>query len=498
MRLIFVLLLNVLLLNGHLQSCLHGYLSANVNIESSNGDIEQQNSSENGTKIQQNPSQIQSQIQGQSQSQSQGDLNEDFEWAMFDTFDLEEMLQLAKDSRYSDFVKKHIFPVKYHNYEFWLSDDDEDIFEGVVNVLPDAMHITDYDLFIDVIVHFGQSIRRLFISHFDLSDDQYNNLHRYVNEYCCESLISITLFGCPENQFSLYKKPFSRLQVLRVDIETQQIGHILPFNELFPKLQELSLHTIVSDSQFIVSELPHLKRLSIGLHFKNCSDLVTAEKQFASLLEKNPQIQNICYSGILGDFITTIKRCLPRLEYFSVFDVNDQVESVQFDDVKEFQVTSSTLGPVERFSFPCLETLQLYYSWKYFAANALNSWRSFFKRHQNVRKIICDTTDSKGLVEFISTLPNLQEIEINCMIGVSFDLNLISRFIEKNEYLLRFQFRGTSFLDEPDLAFYREKFGREWLVDYAGEGWPKLTIEKKRLSNQDIQDIEIGKKEFNG
>lgn len=454
MRLTFVFLLNLLLL----KDC----LTANVDKQSYSDEFHMQNQNENVTKI--------------------GVLNEDFEYAIFDNSNLDEMLQFAKDARYSEFVKKHIFPVKYRDYEFRLTVDDDNIAQDIVKVLPKAINIYDYDLFIDVIVHCGQSIERLFISNSALNDVQSRVVIRYVNEYCTESLVSIYLEGLNENALSQFKKPFSKLKNATVDLGTRQIGHISPINEIFPQLQRLSLTIFDSavDNQFIVSELSHLSTLSIGICLENRSDFMNVELQFASFFQKNPQIQCFTYTSKLGDFIKTIHKYLLNLEYFSIFDLDDDIESIQFDNVTEFAVYSSTLGPIERLSFPCLEALSLFYSWKYFAENALTSWHAFFNRHQSVRKLTCTTINSKGLVEFLAKLKHLQEIEINFY--VHFDMNLTSQFIENHKNLLKFQFKvyALNDPDEPDLAVYRKRFGNAWHVNYSGGEWPTLTLEKKK------------------
>lgn len=98
MNLIFVILFNLLLFN----SC----LMVRINRES-HDEFQQPNNNENCTKVNQ--------------------LNGDFEYAIFEKSDLFEMLQFTKDPRYSDFVKKPIFPVKYHNHMiniFTNTDDD--------------------------------------------------------------------------------------------------------------------------------------------------------------------------------------------------------------------------------------------------------------------------------------------------------------------------------------------------------------------------------------
>lgn len=63
-------------------------------------------------------------------------LDEDFQYAIFESSDLIELLHMAKDPRVSEFVRKHIFPVKYHNYMINIfTNTDEDYQEGKVDEL---------------------------------------------------------------------------------------------------------------------------------------------------------------------------------------------------------------------------------------------------------------------------------------------------------------------------------------------------------------------------
>lgn len=184
-------------------------LTANTNKDSSRSNVQNQDKSENGNKT--------------------NAFNEDFEYAMFDSSDLKEIVEFAKLPRVSEHVKKHIFPVKYQNYAFHMGPIDGNDPQDDVSVSSKSLYIYGYNLCLELIKLFGQSIQRLNIydSNF-LNEGHSAVLHEYVNKYCADSLVFFHLTGAKSNTLTQFKKPFSLLEALFFRIQINQAEPVRP------------------------------------------------------------------------------------------------------------------------------------------------------------------------------------------------------------------------------------------------------------------------------
>lgn len=176
----------------------HSCLTAKIDGESPRCEIQQQNTSENVTKV--------------------SVINEDFEYAIFENSNLKELLKFAQNPRVSGYVIKH--PVKYHNYDIFINANTADNFQHGFEVMYDrGLSLNGYNFYMDVIKYFGASIQKLNIYNTHLiSDEQSATLHRYVNEYCADSLTQLYLESSKENTLTQFQKPFSKLTDLFICI----------------------------------------------------------------------------------------------------------------------------------------------------------------------------------------------------------------------------------------------------------------------------------------
>lgn len=465
MNLILVFLLNLL----SFSNC----LAANINQKSSGAEFVQPN---------------------QRKNQNEVDLlTEDFLYQMFDDADLEQILQFVKNPRYSDFVKRIIFPVKYQECLFNIIATDSNNREPeALPVSSKCLCIYGHDFYLDIIKHFGEQIQKVAILSTDLiSDERSAIIHRYLNEYCSESLIDLHMESIKGSTLAQFKKPFSKLEYLYAYIGTDQAGSILPFKYLFPRLHRIFLSYTdydVSDelsnaTRFIESEVPHmehLKHLEISISLLNRTHRATVYKQIENIFRRNPQIRILTHTPKLGDFIHVINEFLPHLEEFRIWELEYNGERLQFDNVRKFTVCKDYESHFEKLFFPRLEKLGMSYSSLYKTESARNSWIEFLKNHQNLRELNCTFFSSEGLVELLAELPNL--VEIRTKSYKNFEIDLISGLIEDHTHLLRFEYQINAYIhrDRPDLTSYREKFGNDWHISHCFDGdWSIITFEKE-------------------
>lgn len=422
-------------------------------------------------------------------------VSEDFIYPMFDVFDLFEILEFAKKPQMSIFVKNHIFPTKYRNYEFhiFLHNDELEL-QSSADMSERVIGINGNDFALDIIKEFGQSIQKLRIENFEsMSDERSTLTYKYLNEYCSESLIYLYMGSIRKGMFTQFKRPFSKLEILELEIKTtntEQIGPILAFDEFFPELKRLSLIFNEPDvdefnvNGFIDSELPQMNRLEhLEMQFDvtNQSYIAPIQKHLGKMFDNNPQIQSIFCKTLLDDaFIQVIKKHLPNLKHLIVTRLDPEMQSVHFDHVHSLSVRSNFPSPFERISFSHLQSLDLIYYEVFANGSGRDSWTTFFKNHQNLKKVNCTLYNDDGFVDFLAELPNLNDIAIRYYL--SFDLDLISGIIENNKNLMKFEYQAFIIYnrDTPDMEIYRKIFGHKWNVDYdRGYLWPTLTFERK-------------------
>lgn len=220
---------------------LNGCLSANIGKESSGSDNQHKNSSE---------------------SQKFNALNEEFGYQIFDSSNLDDILQLAKNPQVSEFVKSQIFPVKYQDYDFYIIANNNNGGDPNIVLFSRTLHLNGHDFYLDVIKNFGESIHKLRVFSTNLlGEDDSAALCQRINDHCSESLTSLYLGIIHENTLAQFKKPFSNIESLYFHLGTKISDTILPFNEIFPKLKKLSLTFFEDavDNEFYVDEWPQLE-----------------------------------------------------------------------------------------------------------------------------------------------------------------------------------------------------------------------------------------------
>lgn len=401
------------------------------------------------------------------------------------------MLRFAKDSRVSEFVRKHVFPVKYHDYEFDLSADLDDDPHGRALQYDRIISLRGRSFYMDIFKYFGASIRKIRIYDRDNDELERAAIYKQLNEYCSESLNYLHLGTVKEIALKQLQKPFSKVIDLTMLLKTGQNGSIESMNEIFPKLQRLSIyyHPSTGESQFngrlIESEVPHMEHLEefvVSVCLRNHSDVAVIQKQIQQLFVKNPQIRSLIYGSQLNETIHVISENLPNLERLSVSSIGLKIEPVQFDHVKHLIVESDDPLPVDKLSFPRLEALKIYYTRKFENGSARDSVTSFFKNHQNIKQLNSTVHQTEGFVEFVSELPNVEEIYIESY--ENFQIDLVTGLFENHKNLMKFQYKSLSAnqfneADEAEMATYNEQFGNEWYISHSRYGRPTLTFEKK-------------------
>lgn len=291
-----------------------------------------------------------------------------------------------------------------------------------------------------------------------------------------------------------YKKPFSKLTNLYINIETRQTGPVKPFGELFPNLKTLflvlaggALDSEANKLRFIESEMPQLEELKFVINTINRSKARTVHQQIGNMLKKNPQIRELVYGSEIEDLIDIVNEHLVNLEHLIIQGSYPRNISTHFDHVKMFSVETSAYDmSIEKITFSQLNTLRMLHSvWYvsiYSQPKERDSWLVFLNNHQYLKNINCTVNRYKteGFVDFLAHLPHLETIGIQS--EEILDVDVISQLMDDHEHLLTLDYRLRSSVNtsKSDLSTYLEKLGNKWQISHYVEGrWLGLMFTKK-------------------
>lgn len=286
---------------------------------------------------------------------------------------------------------------------------------------------------------------------------------RMANKNYTKSLIELDLRAV-ESGDVFGTVPYENVEFLKFTIsEDYESTKVMPFNQLFPKLQrlKLKLHADI-DYDFIDCELPHLKSVSIGVSEGAWERL----DQINGLFRKNPQIRSVEVDWSRPDYIIDLSKMLPNLQNLTFHFTSIQIENetVHFENVDTFSTVRSPIpGTLKNLSFSKLKNLTLSYN---FRSDRDNQWIEFFKRHQSMTELHLSSPPhgmTIPLVMFTADLTNLVDVTVQSDCG--FDFETISRFINNHNKLMKFKFPTN----EPNKSKIVQHFEHDWHIQHVNE-----------------------------
>lgn len=365
---------------------------------------------------------------------------------------------------------------KYSHYEIeFLFAHDDDNTQIKINISPfeKRIQITNFRLSLIMLKCFGRAMKRLIISNQCIHESRANRstiINSLANEYASESLTYLRLGVIKKDTLAQFKKPFAAVEILDFVIATEQIGTILPFSQLFPSVQSLTVTLSDNlDYSFIDCELSHLEYLSINIVSKVVKK---PNAQIEGLIRKNPQIKKFEFSFFPDDYISTVNKLLPRLESLSLntFVVNEDI--LHFDHVKHLAISAHNDVPIDKLSFLRLESAKIAFPLEHSQA-----CKQFFRSHENLTKLhlkVSRITDAH-FEELLAELPHLIELTIECDY---INTDAVVRFVETHVKLMKFEFAFRRY-QESDLIIIRDRFQNEWNMQDHNHMWCGLLLEKR-------------------
>lgn len=391
--------------------------------------------------------------------------------------DLIDLLNLAEGHPSITFLVGEAIRQKYSRYEteIWFANDD-DSSQLKVNIDPyeKRVQILNYRLSLTMLKCFGWAMKRLTISNHAIHESRENrsaNIISYVSTYASDSLVDLNLGIIKKGTLTQLKKSFPAIETLRLVITTDQIGSILPFNELFPQLRRLILTSGNEiDVSFIDCSLPNLEHLSINIF------LTTVKKpnsQIEGLIGKNPQLRTLEFTFFPDDYISTVNKFLPNLESLSLGDFVVREDVLHFEHVKSLSVRANDVVPIDKLSLPSLKSAKIQ-----FPIDHSPACKQFFRKHaRSLTKLHLKVSriSDADFGDILAELPYLTEMNFECN---HINTNAMIRFIETHEQLTKFEFAIRQY-EESDLNEIRNRFQNEWEMKDHNHMWCGLLLEKR-------------------
>lgn len=328
---------------------------------------------------------------------------------------------------------------------------------------------------------FGQSIEDVVIEYSFIPVLMQEEIGQFVNSYCFETLKTFRAEDCSDGAFETMIKPFEKVERVVVEGDWHETvnGDSLGFGEMFPKIHTLN---IMFFNGFIVDRLyPNLKELSATLDgFTN----------FAELIEKNPQIEELFVKETSMELLNVINKNLIHLESLSMAIPNDlksyNGSIINFEQVKEVAISDMrrNIEP-EKIAFNQVKHFELLVD-----GIIKDEWIEIIGSNKQLENltITAGYFNNRTLLKLSENVTNLIEAKIKCDIGTN--VETVAQFLEKNEKMKTV----TLHLRKGSVMFFEsltEILEHEWTLSVRDKTYSRFTINRLELPT-DVNYTEIG------
>lgn len=404
---------------------------------------------------------ISSEVKGSAEDRTKFiDLNLDVLFLILDELSITDWLNFLDTNTMLALLAADYFRRRHYKMEicFAYPNEVKYMLTFVDHTIDKRVEMYDFNLILKTLQQFGCYIQHIAIQNeFYEPDDKLMQITRFINEYGSDSLKHLELNEIDEDTFKHFVVPFTTVESLTFKCDIDKVADHLPLPQLFPTLHRLSidLHSAM-DYSFIDCEFQNLEILEIILTGRARQQI----DQMEGLLRKNAHIRNLNLEGFPKDYAKIVNNLLKNVENLTLdtFDIGN--DTLHFDHVQQFMLMAYDDITIERLSFEHLDSLQMIYSPKLFDA-----WTEFFKKHINIGRLYVEVNgnDFSNLVELLSNVPHLIEMEIECFDNIGAEV--VSQLIDSHGKLAKFQFLVVM-IDTHDFDILRKRFEHEWHIQH--------------------------------
>lgn len=162
---------------------------------------------------------------------------------------------------------------------------------GVRHIDGDGLSVVGQKLHLPFLRCFGAKISNLFVAYSGMNATHKVHIDKYINQYCTDTLKSISFSYHPNISTEYFLKPFLNIEEVRI-----YFGHLndqLPnLVSLFPNLRELQMFHVRIDENAIAVSFPNLKCLDLFISTIGIAQSFD-DKSALNFLRLNRQLENL-------------------------------------------------------------------------------------------------------------------------------------------------------------------------------------------------------------
>lgn len=331
---------------------------------------------------------------------------------------------------------------------------------------------------------FGHLIITLSYFANDRTEQRNAEIHRYINEYCADSLVKIH-FKYSVIKFTI-EKPFLKVETV-IFSQCHLDSNIADFNRWFPRMQRLEVCSQCSATggTFIEKHFPNLDNLSISKNDRTVNALFR-QSNVAEVLRLNPQLRRLQLGGVFTDenYLRSVSHHLQNivdLELVEWYPVKLKLEKgvINFKNVERFKIGRSKLlqTPEIPFSFDRLEEFELFMN---ISIPHLDAIIRFIGEHPKLIKVTIGHMNYKFIeaTNALKLAKVLSKMKIIDFGSSKLSVNDAIIFVQGIQLLQKFRFKLDDFSKFDDLQKY---LGEEWLRSIDNNRFVELKRETFQL-----------------
>lgn len=353
---------------------------------------------------------------------------------IYEAFDLDDLINVAKSHPHSQIAAEIVFKKKYSIKKFTIKS----------KQINRAKFKPNYDIPIEfnkllvTLKMFGHLITKLKINYNYFHEKQSELMNEYISKYVADSLVEIELKSCNDAEFKGFTRPLNNVEIVRL-----RHGHvksnITNLSKIFRSVRRLDIRQMFALSPATI-EHHYAELQEIKMEFMLAIDSPHLERR----LRLNTQLCSLYISGCNWQALRMISEILPNLERIELtFD--DKMEAqggdIHFEKMKVFSMKLMQDLPDSMLRIPIvfgqLEEIV--------CIEPIGQWFDVIIQNKQLKKITVARFDNEQFQRIAEELSNLEEIHMTDYdIASSGDIDSVVRFIEMAKHLKRATFSNSN------------------------------------------------------
>lgn len=328
------------------------------------------------------------------------------------------------------------------------------------------IEIFNFQVALETLRLFGGLMTKLQLNFSNADSNEAKTISKYVNEYCAKSVIEIKLDIKHGNTLKYWTIPFENVERLSFGVKPLSNRPNMPqLNEIFPKLQTISLYLGTKMRSYFRCHFRYLEELIINEKGSNAND-----SYIENLLKENPQIRNVSVYKGRPTLLRKLNVELPLLDSLTIKSFKDFSDDVHFKRLTKLQLKESLEVPTHLHA-PYLRELEMAFS-----SEHLNGWRQFLKTHNNLTRFHLNYyfIYHDEFTQLTDYLPNLQEMTVsryqNAYSGMNWTfpaVDTIVKFLDSHKQLQKFD---IDLCTDTDKQILQQKLQQRWYIIEHSDG----------------------------